>query len=154
MAKSIRSKIKKKHRTEMRRTVGEPWRVACINKSQERLRKSLATKHGVGLRALRGKLTATEEAVGVASAEGVAAPDEAAAPVAMMDEDAEAEASPKKDTGVGELIGKGHRGVFVNNGKGGRLAVRAQSERANSRRGPRKHRDRPGLGDKKLVITF
>ena len=153
MAKSIRSKIKKKHRTEMRRTVGEPWRVACINKSQERLRKSLTTKTGAGLRALRGKLTATEEAAGVASAEGVVVPDEAAAPVAMMDEDAE-EPSPKKDKGVGELIGKGHRGVFVNNGKGGRLAVRAQSERANSRRGPRKHRDRAGLGDKKHVITF
>ena len=98
MAKSIRSKIKKKHRTEMRRTVGEPWRVACINKSQERLRKSLTTKTGAGLRALRGKLTATEEAAGVASAEGVVVPDEAAAPVAMMDEDAE-EPSPKKDKG-------------------------------------------------------
>ena len=58
-------------------------------------------------------------------------------------------APPQDDEGVRELMGKGHRGVFVNNGKGGRKAPK--SRQAQVQKPPKKRRDRAGLGDKVMV---
>ncbi|CAM9294957.1 unnamed protein product [Phaeothamnion confervicola] len=60
MAKSIRSKVKKKNRAEQRRLVGDPNRKRLQARSVSTLRKSLRFKSGDGIDKLKSML-ATEE---------------------------------------------------------------------------------------------
>ncbi|CAM9571611.1 unnamed protein product [Pylaiella littoralis] len=62
MAKSIRSKVKKRNRTEMRKNVGDPHQRKLQARCTAKIQKSVAFSGGESVTKLKGMLTAAQEA--------------------------------------------------------------------------------------------
>lgn len=62
MAKSIRSKVKKRNRTEMRKNVGDPHQRKLQARCTAKIQKSVAFSSGESISKLKGMLTAAQEA--------------------------------------------------------------------------------------------
>ncbi|CAN0350188.1 unnamed protein product, partial [Ectocarpus sp. 12 AP-2014] len=62
MAKSIRSKVKKRNRTEMRKNVGDPHQRKLQARCTAKIQKSVAFSAGESVTKLKGMLTAAQAA--------------------------------------------------------------------------------------------